>query len=58
MCTVLLPPGGYPIEVNKYIIYPIHISDKYYRETKKHSLYSMIFFENLAFSEIKLEICI
>jgi hypothetical protein len=20
MCTVLLPPGGYPIEVNKYII--------------------------------------
>ena len=21
MCTVLLPPGGYPIAVNKYIIY-------------------------------------
>ena len=20
MCTVLLPPGGYPIAVNKYII--------------------------------------
>jgi len=20
MCTVLLPPGGYPTEVNKYII--------------------------------------
>jgi hypothetical protein len=23
MCTVLLPPGGYPIAVNKYIIYII-----------------------------------
>jgi len=23
MCTVLLPPGGYPIAVNKYIIYHI-----------------------------------
>jgi len=22
MCTVLLPPGGYPIAVNKYISYP------------------------------------
>jgi len=21
MCTVLLPPGGYPIAVNKYVIY-------------------------------------
>ena len=29
LCTVLLPPGGYPIAVNKYIIYHIisyHIS--------------------------------
>jgi hypothetical protein len=24
MCTVLLPPGGNPIAVNKYIIYPIN----------------------------------
>jgi len=23
MCTVLLPPGGYPFPVNKYIIYHI-----------------------------------
>ena len=23
MCTVLLPPGGYPTTVNRYIIYPI-----------------------------------
>ena len=27
MCTVLLPPGGYPIAVNKYIIsYTLHVS--------------------------------
>jgi t-SNARE complex subunit (syntaxin) len=25
MCTVLLPPGGYPTAVNKYIIYHIII---------------------------------
>ena len=25
MCTVLLPPGGYPIAVNKYIISSYHI---------------------------------
>ena len=25
MCTVLLPPGGYPIAVNKYMSY--HISE-------------------------------
>jgi len=24
MCTVLLPPGGYPIAVNKYINTEIH----------------------------------
>jgi len=24
MCTVLLPPGGNPIAVNKYIIYHIY----------------------------------
>ena len=23
MCTVLMPPGGYPIAVNRYIIYHI-----------------------------------
>jgi len=26
MCTVLLPPGGYPIVVNKYISYHIKSS--------------------------------
>ena len=26
MCTVLLPPGGYPTAVNKYIIYQSHIT--------------------------------
>jgi len=25
MCTVLLPPGGYPITVNKYVVYHINI---------------------------------
>ena len=24
VCTVLLPPGGYPIAVNKYVITPLH----------------------------------
>jgi len=28
MCTVLLPPGGYPIEVNKYIISYYHTGYK------------------------------
>jgi len=27
MCTVLLPPGGYPIAVNKYIIYQSHTGE-------------------------------
>jgi hypothetical protein len=30
MCTVLLPPGGYPIAVNKYII-PYHIIHWHFR---------------------------
>jgi len=35
MCTVLLPPGGYPIPVNEYII-SYHISNgKQVRKTRR-----------------------
>jgi hypothetical protein len=27
MCTVLLPPGGYPIAVNKYITYQVWVKN-------------------------------
>jgi hypothetical protein len=47
MCTVLLPPGGYPIAVNKYIIYHIYclhgiFVDLYARQSN--------FFERLPFT--------
>jgi len=32
MCTVLLPPGGYPIAVNEYII--SHQTDRYASQLK------------------------
>jgi len=48
MCTVLLPPAGYPIAVNKYII-PYHISNSLntYRKLPNILSHASEFIENL-----------
>jgi hypothetical protein len=39
MCTVLLPPGGYPIAVNKYIIIIIIIRRRRRRRGRRRRLH-------------------
>jgi len=39
MCTVLLPPGGYPIEVKYIISYRIVHWLNYWRTNNKHTKY-------------------
>jgi len=51
MCTVLLPPGGYPTAVNKYIMYRI-LNRKFRRQNTiidvvKNLHYSFVFFNPL-----------
>jgi len=44
MCTVLMPPGGYPIAVNKYIIVSSYITDIFaHSHTKKRRLEQISF---------------
>ena len=45
MCTVLLPPGGYPIAVNKYIKYLLlHVIEQQIATYNSYRMIPLLFF--------------